>query len=148
VDKMQARRKFAGRTAGQSENSIVKGSVPDAVLKAARKSGQLNLSNRELKTVPDKVWKINQEIPEEERKASLDSDEKWWDQTELNKLILASNQITSISSDIQLLQGLVVLDVSLFVQRENLLASLDIWIPSACSCKVADCPALPSSQFQ
>ena len=107
---MHARRKFAGKTAGQNENTI-KGSVPDAVLKQARKSGQLNLSNRELKTVPDKVWKINQEIPEEERNASLDSDEKWWNQTELNKLILASNQITSISSNIQLLQGLVVLDL-------------------------------------
>ena len=111
---MHARRKFAGKTSGQNENTS-KGGVPDAVLKQARKSGQLNLSNRELKTVPDKVWKINQEIPEEERNASLDSDEKWWDQTELNKLILASNQITSISSDIQLLQGLVVLDVSLFM---------------------------------
>ena len=111
---MHGRKKFAAKTAGRpSENT--KGSVPDAVLKQARKSGQLNLSNRELKTVPDKIWKINLEIPEEERNASLDTDEKWWDQTELNKLILASNQITNISPDIQLLQGLLVLDVSLFV---------------------------------
>ena len=107
---MDARKKFAARTAEQKENS--KGTVPDAILKQARKSGQLNLSNRELKTVPDKVWKINQEIPEEERNASLDSEEKWWDQTELNKLILASNKITNISADIQLLQALVVVDVS------------------------------------
>ena len=110
---MHGRKKFAAKTAAQNEST--KGSVPDAILKQARKSGQLNLSNRELKTVPDKIWKINQEIPEEERNASLDTDEKWWDQTELNKLILASNQIKNISPDIQLLQGLVVLDVSLFL---------------------------------
>lgn len=109
---MHGRKKFAAKTAGQNDNTI-KGTVPDAILKQARKSGQLNLSNREIKTIPDKIWKINQEIPEEERNASLDSDEKWWDQTQLNKLILASNQITSISPDVQLLQALVVLDVSL-----------------------------------
>lgn len=108
---MYGRKKFAAKAFGQNEKSA-KGVVPDAILKQARKSGQLNLSNRELKTVPDKVWKINQEIPEEERNASLDSDEKWWDQTELNKLILASNQIAVISPDIQLLPALVVLDVS------------------------------------
>ena len=111
---MHARKKFAQKTTGQNVENT-KGTVPDAVMKQARKSGQLNLSNRELKSVPDKVWKINQEIPEEEKNASLDSDEKWWDQTQLNKLILASNQITSISSDIQLLQALVVLDVSLLI---------------------------------
>jgi Leucine-rich repeat (LRR) protein len=109
---MHGRKKFAAKTAGQNNNTI-KGTVPDATFKQARKSGQLNLSNREIKIIPDKIWKINQEIPEEERNASLDSDEKWWDQTQLNKLILASNQITSISPDVQLLQALVVLDVSL-----------------------------------
>lgn len=107
---MQGRRKLAGKEGRQNEN-IVKGSVPDAILKQARKSGQLNLSNREIQTIPDKVWKINTEIPEE-KNASLNSDEKWWDQTELSKLILASNQISSISPDIQLLKGLVVIDVS------------------------------------
>jgi Leucine-rich repeat (LRR) protein len=113
---MHGRKKFAAKTAGQNDNTKgSKGTVPDAILKQARKSGQLNLSNREIKTIPDKIWKINQEIPEEERNASLDSDEKWWDQTQLNKLILASNQITSISPDVQLLQALVVLDVSLLI---------------------------------
>lgn len=109
---MKGRKKFAPKTSVKGENEKIKGTVPDTILKQARKSGQLNLSNRELKTVPEKVWKINVEIPEEERNASLDSDEKWWDQIQLNKLILASNQLSTITAGIQLLEALVVLDVS------------------------------------
>lgn len=94
--------------------------IPYALLKGARHNGQLNLSNRSLTSVPEKVWKINTEIPEEAKVASLgDSDERWWDQVELRKLILASNQLTEIPDDVKLLPALTVLDA-----HDNLIETL------------------------
>lgn len=40
-----------------------------------------------------------------------DSD-RWWEQTDLTKLYLSSNQLTHLSEDIRLLPALSVLDVS------------------------------------
>ena len=39
-------------------------------------------------------------------------DDRWWEQVDLVKLILASNQLTELSPDIKLLPALTVLDVS------------------------------------
>lgn len=91
--------------------------ISDALLRQARKSGQLNLSNRGLTKLPDKVWRVNLDVPPEARNVSLDSteDDKWWEQVDLNKLILASNKLTEISSEIVQLPALVVLDVSIRV---------------------------------
>ena len=89
------------------------GAVPAALLKQARRSGQLNLSGRGLKTVPAAVWHVNNEpISDKSAGASFDADDKWWDQTELTKLILASNELSELSEDIALLPALSVLDVS------------------------------------
>lgn len=64
-------------------------------------------------TVPDTVWRLNLDVPEEARDVSLDNtDERWWEQTELTKLILASNLLTEISQEISNFQALSVLDVS------------------------------------
>ena len=62
--------------------------------------------------VPDTVWRINIDTPEEARSVSLDNDERWWDQVDLTKLILASNTITDLGDGIKQLPALVVLDVS------------------------------------
>ena len=63
--------------------------------------------------VPDAVWRLNLDVPEEARDVSLDNtDERWWEQTELTKLILASNLLTEISQEISNFQALSVLDVS------------------------------------
>lgn len=63
--------------------------------------------------VPDTVWRLNLDVPEEARDVSLDNtDERWWEQTELTKLILASNLLTEISQEISNFQALSVLDVS------------------------------------
>lgn len=43
---------------------------------------------------------------------SAEGDEKWWDQVDLTKLILAVNQIKQIPDDVRLLPALTVLDVS------------------------------------
>lgn len=63
-------------------------------------------------TVPDTVWRLNIDVPEEARDISLDNaEDRWWDQTELTKLILASNLLTEISEDIVNFSALTVLDV-------------------------------------
>ena len=90
------------------------GDVSEALLRQARKSGQLNLSNRGLTKVPDKVWRVNMDVPPEARSVSLDCDEddKWWEIVDLSKLILASNKLTEISPEIIQFPALAVLDVS------------------------------------
>ena len=89
------------------------GVVPAALLKQARRSGQLNLSGRGLKVVPTTVWHVNSEpASDKSTGASFDTEDKWWDQTDLIKLILASNELSELSEDIALLPALTVLDVS------------------------------------
>lgn len=85
--------------------------VPTALLKQARHSGQLNLSGRGLKTVPPAVWHLNTEPVCDATSSSFDTDDKWWDQNDLTKLILASNELSELSEDIALLPALNVLDV-------------------------------------
>lgn len=94
----------------QQEEAIT--GVPLAMIKQARKSGVLNLSNRSLITVPDSVWNINTEDPSKGSSLSMDEvDDRWWEQVDLVKLILASNQLTEISSKISILGALVTLDL-------------------------------------
>lgn len=122
---MHRRQKFSSTPTAKRTNVTMssqvhtKGDVPDAILRQARKSGQLNLSNRDLTTVPDKVWRVNVDIPDEGKSLFLEKeDDRWWEQTDLTKLILATNKLTCISSDIQLLPALIVLDVS-FKEYKN-----------------------------
>jgi len=62
--------------------------------------------------VPQKVWRINLDAAAESRgDADFDNDERWWDQVELTKLILASNKIQDLSEDVKLLSALQSLDV-------------------------------------
>ncbi|KAK4387060.1 Plant intracellular Ras-group-related LRR protein 6 [Sesamum angolense] len=87
----------------------------DRVLKAARASGSLNLSNRSLRLVLDtRISVYGLEVPDDVYK-SLDAvgdDEKWWEAVELQKLILAHNDIESLKEDLKNLPLLVVLNVS------------------------------------
>ncbi|CAK7327596.1 unnamed protein product [Dovyalis caffra] len=75
----------------------------DRVLKAGRTSGSLNLSNRSLREVPDEVYKSLDAVAE---------GEKWWENVELQKLILAHNNIESVKEDLKNLSQLIVLNVS------------------------------------
>jgi len=86
------------------------------LVKQARSSGQLNLSNRGLVAVPTKVWTIGELDKEEQRKVSQismdsQSDENWWEQVDMTKLILACNKISEISPQISNLLSLQVLDL-------------------------------------
>ena len=52
-------------------------------------------------------------MPEEGKTVSMDgADDRWWEQTDLVKLIMASNWLTALSEDIVNLPALTVLDVS------------------------------------
>lgn len=93
-------------------------------VKQARQSGQLNLSNRGLTMVPDKVWNIAELDKEEEKtlnNLNMDSasNENWWDQVDMTKLILACNKISAISPQISNLCSLTTLDL-----HDNQLESL------------------------
>ncbi|KAM4628529.1 leucine-rich repeat-containing protein 40 [Polymixia lowei] len=95
-------------------------SVPFGLLKAARKSGQLNLSGRGLTEVPQNVYRLNVDTPEEAHQdVSFGASDRWWEQTDLTKLLLSSNQLTVLSDDIRLLPGLTTLDL-----HDNQLSSL------------------------
>ncbi|XP_073400876.1 leucine-rich repeat-containing protein 40 [Dendrobates tinctorius] len=94
--------------------------VPQGLIAAARKSGQLNLSGRGLGEVPLSVWRINLDTPEEAHtNVQFDASDRWWEQTDLVKLFLSSNKLQMLPDDLKLLPALVVLDV-----HDNLLSEL------------------------
>ncbi|KAK7075658.1 Leucine-rich repeat-containing protein 40 [Halocaridina rubra] len=88
------------------------------ILKMARKSGQLNLSNRGMVEVPDKVYHIHEIDNEEAKKLTMtmsmdnSDDDRWWEQTDLTRLYLSSNQLSTISPKISNLMAIQVLDLS------------------------------------
>ena len=88
----------------------------ELALKNARRSGQLNLSDFSLDEVPSKVWHLNTQDFGVSKSTTIEYGEanefKWWEQVDLNKLILASNKIKTITKDVQNLNSLVSLDVS------------------------------------
>ncbi|XP_008406390.1 leucine-rich repeat-containing protein 40 isoform X3 [Poecilia reticulata] len=94
--------------------------VPYGLLKAARKSGQLNLSGRGLTEVPQNVYRLNiDDSAEAQENVSFGGPDRWWEQTDLIKLLLSSNQLTQLSEDIKLLPALTILDL-----HDNQLSSL------------------------
>ena len=106
------------------------------MIKAARASGQLNLSNRGLQSVPDKVWRLNDPDEDDKSKRGFSTDvvheeEAWWEFVDLTKLILASNQITSLSNQVERLPALTVLDL-----HDNALTSLPDEIGGNFNCKL------------
>eukprot|EP00106_Octopus_bimaculoides_P017541 XP_014784983.1 PREDICTED: leucine-rich repeat-containing protein 40-like [Octopus bimaculoides] len=65
-----------------------------------------------LENVPKCVLNINIEEVESARNFTLDSSaERWWDQTDLTRLIIANNCLNSLPEDIRLIHALNLLDV-------------------------------------
>lgn len=93
--------------------------VPYGLLKSARKSGTLNLSSRGLHEVPQSVYRLNVDPPEEAQSGSFGDSDRWWEQTDLTKLLLSSNLLTELSEELSLLPALTTLDV-----HDNRLQSL------------------------
>ena len=58
------------------------------------------------------MWHVNDPPSKEDRGCTFENDERWWDQIELTRLNLSSNEINEISDDIQSLPALQYLDVS------------------------------------
>ena len=91
------------------------GDLHPKIIQQARRTGQLNLSGRGLVKVPDNVYGIN-ELEGEAPKQGFSMDrveeaEAWWDYVELNKLILASNKLSTVSPKIGDLMALQTLDL-------------------------------------
>ena len=60
------------------------------------------------------MWRINIDPPSDNDIAmsfGTAGEDRWWEQTDLTKLILAGNLLTSLSEDVQNLSALNVLDV-------------------------------------
>ncbi|XP_013382592.1 leucine-rich repeat-containing protein 40 [Lingula anatina] len=116
----RGRAPFNPKAGFQQREQAGAANVMKTLLKQARQSGQLNLSNRALEAVPEEVWRVNIDVPEEAQNITLDNTEdRWWEQVDLTKLILASNRLTSISENIKLLPALSVIDA-----HDNLISSL------------------------
>ena len=86
--------------------------IHPALLKQTRKSGSLNLSGRGLTVIPSKVWSLNEDA-EKPKGIFMDKveEDNWWERVDLTKLILASNQISKVSSKIKKLDTLQILDL-------------------------------------
>lgn len=85
--------------------------------------------------VPDVVCKINSFTPEEAKSLSMSMEsgenDRWWDQVQLTKLILAFNSLRIIPASIQDLSSLNVLDVSCIFYFSYLLhCILHLWTSS------------------
>ncbi|CAG5124259.1 unnamed protein product, partial [Candidula unifasciata] len=86
--------------------------VHPSILKQARRTGILNLSQRGLSVVPETVWTVQEDVPEDSKCVSMDNtDDKWWDTLPLTKLILASNRLSSLGEGLRNLAALTVLDI-------------------------------------
>ncbi|KAK0045480.1 leucine-rich repeat-containing protein 40 [Biomphalaria pfeifferi] len=111
--------KFSKPRLGTNKPEKTDGIHP-SVLKQARRSGVLNLSQRGLTIVPEEVWSVQEYVPEEAKSVSMDNTEdKWWDVVDLTKLILASNHLTTLGEGLRNFQALTVLDA-----HDNQLTSL------------------------
>lgn len=118
---------FEGRRTSNPEScffrQLKEASIHPKIIKQARKTGQLNLSNRGIAEMPDIVWSINSLTSDEVKTLSISMDQpdedQWWEYVELTKMILASNSLKTVSPDIRNYQALNVLDL-----HDNSLTSL------------------------
>ncbi|KAH8295424.1 hypothetical protein KR018_011005, partial [Drosophila ironensis] len=81
--------------------------------KLARKSGTLNLANKGLARVPERLYEINEADADSKaanlEKLTIKEEDAWWNQVPLNNLDLSSNALTHLSPKIENLQSLTVL---------------------------------------
>ncbi|GJP73221.1 hypothetical protein CLOP_g3960, partial [Closterium sp. NIES-67] len=92
-----------GARADMSRGIVIVTPGLDAVFKAARASGTLNLSGNDLKEVPPEVYSLLDDVPQTE---------KWWESVELQKVLLSQNSLTQVSEEIGRLPCLTWIDVS------------------------------------
>ena len=95
---------FSRRDAGTSSDIAL-----DAVLKAARKTGSLSLTSRDLSDIPLRVFSV----------AIPDDGEKFWEVEPLTKLDLSFNRLAAVPDEIGALQ-----DLLLFKARNNIILNV------------------------
>jgi Leucine-rich repeat (LRR) protein len=95
--------------ASPSSQSYARG-IPQAVLSQARKTGQLNLSDKGIRDIPASLWTLNVDVPEG-ASLSFEGEERWWDQALLTRLNLSSNEIHQISPKIENFTSLDTLEL-------------------------------------
>ncbi|XP_059485503.1 leucine-rich repeat-containing protein 40-like [Neocloeon triangulifer] len=88
--------------------------ISPLVVKQARKSGKVNLSGKNLSTVPERIWTLDT-LDENEIKSidvhlsdsvREDEDSKWWEHEPLTLLDLSNNCIATLSPKIKYLASL------------------------------------------
>ncbi|KAM3964275.1 leucine-rich repeat-containing protein 40 [Aphomia sociella] len=87
------------------------GELSTGLIKSAKRTGQLSLTNRGLGTVPENVWKIDELSLDDCKEVDFARSDinNWWNAEPLKMLDLSSNVIKTISPNIKLLQQLVTL---------------------------------------
>ncbi|XP_030369989.1 leucine-rich repeat-containing protein 40 isoform X2 [Scaptodrosophila lebanonensis] len=99
------------------------GVLSQQLWKLARKTGTLNLSNKGLARVPERIYDINEADADSQaanlEQLSIKEEDAWWNQVPLNNLDLSSNALTHISPKIENLQSLTVL-----ILHDNALVTL------------------------
>ena len=85
------------------------------LLETASQTGKLNLSLKQLTSIPDQVFKTATTAPTKTNTIDYSFDSRdtptWWSLVDLQKLILSDNEIKEIDERIETLVGLLVFDV-------------------------------------
>ncbi|XP_023163462.2 leucine-rich repeat-containing protein 40 isoform X6 [Drosophila hydei] len=89
--------------------------LTDNLWKLARKTGTLNLANKGMARVPERLYDINEADADSKKanleKLSINEADAWWNQMPLNNLDLSSNSLTNLSPKIENLITLTVLQL-------------------------------------
>ncbi|XP_017968997.1 leucine-rich repeat-containing protein 40 isoform X6 [Drosophila navojoa] len=89
--------------------------LTDTLWKLARKTGTLNLTNKGMARVPERLFDINEADADTKKRTleqlSINEEDAWWNQVPLNNLDLSSNALTHISPKIENLSTLTVLQL-------------------------------------
>ena len=115
-EKLKLNKNNLNESSSSSSSLVTNPKAFETLLKQARISGSLNLSNYHFTQLPLKVLRINidkfEEEDEKHENKNDDSGFKWWQQIDLQKLIIASNKLKEIPKEIEFLDTLITFDVN------------------------------------
>ena len=104
---------FSSDVAGNGDcPSSANAGIPQAVLKRAATTGNLNFANKGLIRVPNEIFNLDEAIVRDENT-------KWWEYTDISSIDLSSNQIEVLPAEMSNLMALKKLDL-----HDNCLNSL------------------------
>ncbi|CAG8579833.1 1499_t:CDS:2 [Paraglomus occultum] len=124
IAQARARQSSAKKAASHQDQDeeVVGGRSLKVIIKQARSSGRLNITNRSLKEIPEEVWKM---YDTDSSTVNLDfsssSAENWYEAIDLTRLVAADNLIEHIDKRIMEFGALVFVDL-----HNNNLSSLPV----------------------